>query len=131
MSEKKKMSLFDKYPIFQKIKSIKHIELILICLFVLILGVVYISSTKTNSASLAAGSDEKLENYGQHLEEKLTLVLSKIEGVGAISVMITFDGRITYEYATEKQETTTSSSVTNGTNSKTVVNEEIIIIKKF
>ena len=64
------------------------------------------------------------------METKLKNVLGNISGAGSVSVMITFDGRITYEYATEKEETETTSSVTSGSNSKTVTKEEIILVNK-
>lgn len=128
MNDSKKSSVWDKIPFFQKIKNIKHIELIVISIFVLILGVVYFSSTGSNNANAELNSDASLEEYANYLEEKLKSVIGNIDGVGNVSVMLTFDGRITYEYATESEEVTTSSSVTNGTNTKTTINEKVIIV---
>ena len=128
---KEKTAFWDKVPFLQKLKNIKHIELYIICLFVLILGVIYFSSTSSISKNNnQVKAEAELENYCNYLEGKLEKVLSEINCAGKVSVMITFDGRIKYEYATETQETTTSSSVTSGTNSKTVVNEKIIIINE-
>lgn len=125
----KKTSSWDKVTIFQKIKSIKHIELIIIAIFVLILGVIYITSNGKKSKNLSSISElSSLEEYGDYLENKLKNVIDAVEGAGNSRVMITFDGRITYEYATESEETTTTSSVTSGTNTKTVINEKVIIV---
>lgn len=128
-NEDKKKSNWDKVPLLQKIKSIKHIELIIVAIFVLVLGCIFFSSSNTsNEVNLNIG--DGLEEYGNNLEQKLTNVISKINGVGEVSVMITFDGRITYEYATESEEITTSSTITSGTNTKTTKNEKVIIVNQ-
>ena len=114
----------------QKLKNVKHIELIVISIFVLILAVIYISSLGSKDEKLNINSDTSLEEYGNYLETKLMNVIENIDGAGNVSVMLTFDGRITYEYATESEEVTTSSSVTSGTNTKTVVNEKVIIVNR-
>lgn len=128
---KEKSSIFDKVPFLQKLKNIKHIEYIIIGLFVVVLVVIYMSTTSAKSSDKTTlNTSSSLEEYGNHLETKLKSVLGNIKGAGNVSVMITFNGRITYEYATEKEETTTTSSVTSGSNSKTVTKEEVILINK-
>lgn len=129
MSEKKS-GMFDKVPFIQKLKNIKHIELIIIALFVIVLAVVYMSSSGGSKNISSNIQSSNLEDYGEYLETKLERVLKDIDGAGNLKVMVTFNGRITYEYAKEKEEVTTSSSVTGGTNSKTTTNEEILIISQ-
>lgn len=129
MSENKK-GILDKIPFLQKLKNVKHIEIIVICIFVVVLAVIYMSSNSNSSNNNYEVKTTSLEEYGEYLEGKLKKVLSNINGAQNVEVMITFNGRITYEYATEKEETTTSSSVTGGTNSKTTTNEEILIISQ-
>lgn len=124
-----KSSFFDKFTFFQKLKSVKHIEIIVISIFVIILAVVFMSSTKTTSSNKQQ-EIASLEQYADYLEQKLENVICKINGAGKTTAMLSFDGRITYEYAKEKEETTTSSSVSGGSNSKTTVNEEVIIISQ-
>ena len=126
MSEKSKA--FDKISLLQKIKNIKHIEFIIIGIFLLILAAVYFSSSTKTSQTENGSCVQNLEEYGEYLESKLESVLKNIDNAGNVKVMITFSGRITYEYATEKEEVTTSSSVTSGTNSKTTTNEKLIIV---
>lgn len=121
-------TLKDKLSFFQKLKNIKHIELILVGVFVLVLGVIFLSSTSSNKTTAELSNSNSLEDYASYLETKLTSVLKRIENAGNVSVMLTFDGRIKYEYATESEEVTTSSSVASGTNTKTVVNEKVIIV---
>ena len=127
MSDKMK-STWDRIPFLQKLKNIKHIEVIVISIFVVVLAIVYLSSINSGSTSSDNYSDATLEEYANYLESKLSNVIGQIDGAGKVSVMLTFDGRITYEYATENEEVTTSSSVTNGTNTKTTVNEKVIIV---
>ena len=88
----------------------------------------YFSSSKNTPHTPNTFQLQSLEEYGGHLESKLENVLKNIDNAGNVNVMITFSGRITYEYATEKEEVTTSSSVTGGTNSKTTTNEKLIIV---
>lgn len=126
----KKTSLFDRIPFMQKLKNIKHIEFVILVIFVVVLAVIYMSSQKNESSTSNMAEASSLEEYGEYLEDKLENVIKNIDGAGNIEVMITFDGRITYEYATEKEEVTTSSSVTGGTNSKTTTNEKMIIVSQ-
>ena len=42
--------------------------------------------------------------------------------------MITLDGGMRYEYATESEEVTTSTEVGDNTNSKTTITEEVVIV---
>lgn len=126
----KKSSIFDKMPFMQKLKSVKHIELIILAIFVIVLAVIYMSSNTKKASNSNIKESSSLEEYGEYLEIKLENLIKSINGAGNVEVMITFDGRITYEYATEKEEVTTSSSVSGGTNSKTTTNEKMIIVSQ-
>lgn len=122
---------WDKVPFIQRLKNIKHIELIVVAIFVVVLLMVYISSSKkTKTINQNITSEAKLEEYGEMLENKIAGILTRINGAGDVSVLITFDGRISYEYATESEEITTSNSISNGTNTKTTTNEKIIIVNQ-
>ena len=126
MSEKTKSNFWDKLSFLQRLKNIKHIEIIVVVLFVFVLAVLYISSlTNTTKTSL---DDFNVQEYASNLECKLENVLGEISGAGKVSVMIMLDGGMKYEYAKESEEVTTSSSLTNGTNSKTTTNENIVMI---
>ena len=126
MSEKS--SIWDKIPFLQKLKNIKHVEVIIIAIFFVVLAVIFFSNKTTSKTSSIESESLTVEQYQEQLEFKLENVLSKIEGAGSVSVMITLNGGISYEYATESEEVTTSSSVTNGTNTKTTVTEKVVIV---
>lgn len=120
-----------KIPLFNKLKNIKHIEIIIIAIFVVILAIIYMSSiNKVENKKDNIMADSNLEEYGEYLENKLTKVLGQIEGIGSIEVMVTFNGRISYEYAKESEEVINSSSVSGGTNTKTTKNEKVIIVEQ-
>ncbi|MBE7074438.1 MAG: hypothetical protein E7376_00435 [Clostridiales bacterium] len=128
MSDKKeKKSILDKFSLLQKLKGIKHIELILVCIFAIILVIVY-SSTKSTSSVEISNSEFSTEDYSIYLEDKLSNILSGISGAGKVNVMITLDGGMNYEYATEKEEVTTTTDVGGSTNTKTTINEEVVIV---
>lgn len=74
MSDKK---LLGNSKLFQKLKSIKHIEIIIAVIFAIIIMLIYISSTETKSVSTSASLEARLEN-----------ILSDIEGAGDVSVLI-------------------------------------------
>ena len=126
MGEKNKSSIWDRVTLLTRLKNIKHIEIYVIIIFVAVLAVVYISSNNNNSKT--SSSEFNVETYATNLEVKLKNVLSEISGAGKVSVMVMLDGGMKYEYATKSEEVTTSSSLTNGTNSKTTTNENIVMI---
>lgn len=126
MSDKK--SFWEKFPFLQKLKSIKHIEIIIIAIFFVVLGIIFFSGKSEKKVSPIVSESISLEQYQQKLESNLEDVLSKIEGAGNVSVMLTLNGGISYEYATESEEVTTSNSVANGTNTKTTVTEKVVIV---
>ena len=128
MSEKSKSSAWDRVPFLTRLKNIKHIELIVVAIFVVVLAVIYISSTSSNTVSTTG--EFNIEAYSNSLEKKLENVLGEISGVGKVSVMVMLDGGMKYEYAKESEEVTTSSSLTSGTNSKTTTNESIVMINQ-
>ena len=74
MSDKK---LFANSKLFQKLKSIKHIEIIIAVIFAVIILLIYMSSVDTKSVSTSANLETRLEN-----------ILSDIEGAGEVSVLI-------------------------------------------
>ena len=90
------------------------------------MAIIYISSS--SSTSIKSSDEFNAEIYANNLENKLENVLKEISGAGRVSVMIMLDGGMKYEYAKESEEVTTSSSLTNGTNSKTTTNENIVMI---
>ena len=83
--------------LFKKLKSIKHIEIILAVLFALIILLIYFSSSTSNSFTNNKSENNNLSAisiYTTEVEEKLTNILSKIDGAGNVDVMIMTDNNI-------------------------------------
>ena len=130
---------------FEKLKAIKHIEIIIAVIFVAIVLLIYLSSGSVG----IFGSQKKSEvveedtltitEYARDLEEKIVAVLSSIKGAGKVSVMLNFEHsselKIAYttETVTKKEnaiETTTVTQspvlVTNDNQTSPIVLQETI-----
>ena len=78
----------------QKLKNIKHIEIYLAIIFIVIVMLIYMSSTKTKSISNVTDSTESELNvtaYVDKLERNLADILTNIGGVSNVKVMITLN----------------------------------------
>lgn len=129
MEEKKeKKKLFGNIGFFQKLKSIKHIEIILAVVLGAIILLIYFSTFGTSSSDDTAYKSTSTTEYAAMLEEKLGNVLKEINGVGNVSVMITLSSGPEYIYATNVEEkTNTNTSGGSTTTSVTTTTEPIII----
>lgn len=126
---------FNKFKWFQKLKKVKHIEIILVVLLACFIFLIWFAdwgkdkSTVTTSIS----STSSTSKYAEELESKLENALGKISGAGEVKVMITFDGVTELVLATTKDEktnstsNTTSGGATNTTETTTVSSEPILI----
>lgn len=56
-------------------------------------------------------SREECEYYSEHLEKELTELISKVGGVGEVSVVITLDGGSEYVYAANTKTSESGSAV--------------------
>ena len=72
--------------LWKRLKSIKHIEVIIAVLFALIVLLVYFSSTANPEANRQNISSNS--TYTSQVEAKLETLLSKIDGAGKIDVMV-------------------------------------------
>lgn len=79
MTEKKQSKWFENLKIFQKLKNIKHIEIIIAIIFAVIILLIYLSSTNFTSTSKSSSTN---------LEARLETILSDIDGAGNVSVLI-------------------------------------------
>lgn len=80
MSEKK---WFEKISLFQKLKNIKHIEIVIAVIFAVVILLIYLSSVgSSKSTSTTNGQTD--------LEIRLCGILEDLEGVGKVSVMINY-----------------------------------------
>ena len=92
MSDKPQKS---KFKWIEKLKNIKHIEIYITIIFAIILILVFFSSTdKTSTSSIKQNSTKEeitVTSYIDNMETKLENILSKINGAGDVSVMVTLD----------------------------------------
>ena len=129
MSDKKeKQSVWERIPFLQKLKNIKHIEIYLLCIFAIVLVIIYSTSIKSKNVNKETQDSFTAQEYSEYLERKLSNILSNISGAGAVKVMITLDGGMKYEYEKQSEEITTSNEIGGNTNKKTTKNEEDVIV---
>ncbi len=89
MSEKKV-----KFKWLEKLKNVKHIEIIIIGIFLVVLLLIYFSTPKSKSSSNSSSNQDSqltITRYVDNLEADLENTISKIKGVGNVQVLITLD----------------------------------------
>lgn len=129
---KKSGGLFSNSKLFQKLKGVKHIELILALVLGAIIIVIYISSLGTDTSQQSSTQNfSSISEYSAFLENKLANVLAQINGAGNVSAMITFETGTEYVYANNEESkintNTSSNSTTSTTTTSTSPNEELLI----
>lgn len=149
MSDKKedvKQTIFDKIPFLKKLKTIKHIEIIIFAIFIILalliafsgnntFGFLSNSSSKSNIASENNYSYFSTLDYVKSQEESLTNLLKGIDGVKDVKVMLSIksSGEIIYaknvEEKTDKSGTTKSEKIvfvtTNGESKPLILMEKL------
>lgn len=120
-SKKNKIS-----TLFNKLKNIKNIEIIIAVFAVCLILLIYFSQNLFSSKDTIQGV-QKVEStkYIDELENKLSNVLSQINGAGNVKVLITIDSNSKQEYATNKE----TKTITSGNSTTTTTTEEIVIIQ--
>ena len=134
-----KKGFFSNLKIFQKLKGIKHIEIVLAVVLCAIILVIYISSLgKGVSLQTSTENFTSISAYSQFLENKLANVLANIEGAGNVHAMITFESGTEYVYASNDESKTNTSTSQNSTTSSTttsktpyIKNNEGLLIKEI
>ena len=90
MSEKQK-----KFGFIEKIKNVKHIEIYIVLIFIIIVfliyGTTFKNKSKTSSLSNTQESELTVNSYISNLETSLEETLSQIKGVSNVKVLITLD----------------------------------------
>lgn len=121
-SEKKKF--WENWKLVEKIKKIKHFEIILVILLALIILVIWFwdwgsDASASSNDSLLNTSDK--DDYASMLETKLSSILSEINGAGSVSVMVTLDGstELILAYTKDENKNSTENTTSSGTTSKT------------
>lgn len=78
--KKQKSNWLSNSKLFQRLKSIKHIEIIIAVIFAVIVLLIYLSSVNPVKKTQSSAST--------NLEMRLESILSDIEGAGNVSVLI-------------------------------------------
>lgn len=90
MSEKQK-----KFGFIEKIKNVKHIEIYIVLIFIIIVfliyGTTFKNKSKASSLSNTQESELTVNSYISNLETSLEETLSQIKGVSNVKVLITLD----------------------------------------
>ncbi len=129
MEEKKeKKGIFGNIKFFQKLKSIKHIEIIVAVVLGAIVLLIYFSTFSSGKSNNTAYESTSTTEYAAMLESKLENVISQINGAGTVSVIVTLSSGPEYIYATNiEEETNTNTSGNSTTTVSTTTTEPIII----
>lgn len=135
-----KIKGFFKFKWLEKLKKIKHFEIILVVIFIAVVLLIWFADfggDKTTNAksktSSTSNSISSLARYTEELETRLCNVLSTIDGAGKVDVMITFNGNSEVILATTTDEkstnnsTTSSGGTTNDSQTKTVSSQPVLI----
>ena len=87
MNEQKRTSI----KWLDKLKKIKHIEIYIAVIFVVVLLLVYLSSTGNSKKQSSDYTETNIMSYVDNLETNLEEILSNIAGVTNVKVMITLN----------------------------------------
>ncbi len=119
-----KKKFWENWKLVEKIKKIKHFEIILVILLALIILVIWFwdwgsDASASSNDSLLNTSDK--DDYASMLETKLSSILSEINGAGSVSVMVTLDGstELILAYTKDENKNSTENTTSSGTTSKT------------
>lgn len=110
-----------------KIKNNKKIQFFLIAVLIIVFVVVYYISSK-NSNETSFEKDE-IQVYIESLEEKLSNILSRVDGVGKVDVIITVSSGMETVLATEKTVKDTQYG-TETTEKPILVNGKTVVLKE-
>lgn len=118
-TEKQKKELPDW---LQKIKSIKHIEIIIAIIVIVVVVIAYtytVNGSKTSNEAVAEG---------ETLTAELTAILSKIDGVGKVDILIIYNGGKQLEIASEVDKNTDIDSEGDRTTTTIKENQTPVIV---
>lgn len=121
ISEKLKQS-----KLLEKLKNVKHLELVIVIIFVCILLLFYFGDSQTITNDTSYQTFTSYESYTKDLETRLSAILSKISGAGKVNAMITLAGTPELVIAYNTQQTGDYL----GTKDGVTIKKEPIIINK-
>ncbi|MGN0788006.1 MAG: hypothetical protein ACI4L6_02980 [Candidatus Onthoplasma sp.] len=77
----------------EKLKKVKHIEIYIAIIFIVILALIYLSTTKKSSGTNITNEIQEMTvmSYVDNLETNLEAIINKIGGVSEAKVLISLD----------------------------------------
>ncbi|WRS28149.1 hypothetical protein U6B65_03200 [Oscillospiraceae bacterium MB08-C2-2] len=72
------------------------------------------SKDETKEVQASSTPEASSADYARQLEQELTALVSKIEGVGRVQVMVTLEGGVEYVYAQEQKRNTDKTQEITG-----------------
>ena len=128
MDEKQKKP---RIKLLEKLRNVKHIEVYVAIIFIVILLLIFLSTHKTKETNkITETNDMSVSAYIDHVEQSLEDSLSSIAGISNVKVMITLnlnnsevvDGKITItKFPDIKGVLITAKGVNNTTNKMKVL----------
>lgn len=76
---------------FDKLKKIKHIEIYIALIFIVVIALIYFSNFSSNQNKKTTSNDLTVTAYIDKIEQDLEKILSNIAGVSNVDVMITLN----------------------------------------
>lgn len=129
MSNKKNISTYTN-NLLEKIRKNKKLQLILIVTLILIILFTLIFSSNNNEEKSAQNTDE-ITTYVNNLENKLSNVLSQIEGAGSVSVIITVESGWETVLAMKTITQTDINGATTTESTPILVNGKTVVVKEL
>ena len=129
------------FAFLDKLKRIKHLDIILTILFIAIILLIYFSTSAPNNAvqnkenTIAQTQLTEFDEYAASLTNQLESVISRVDGAGQAKVLLYFKEGIKTEIAYKIEEKTTSDGTVVQTQSPILITkqglEEPIILQKI
>lgn len=120
----------EKKGLFQKLKGVKNIEIVIALVLAAIVLLVFFgnfghNTTKENS------SEYSFSEYVNGVENKIESVISQIDGAGVTEIVISFAGGIQQEYAYTTEKVTDGDKTTETNTLVLVSGKPVLITEKF
>lgn len=121
----------EKISIFQKIKNVKNIEVIIAFILCAIVLIIFLSNFTLGGGDDKTNDEQNsLSIWANNIEAKLAEVIGNIEGVGKVSVVISYDSGIEQVYAYDDKTVTSGDTTTRTTQVVTNKGSPLVVKKK-
>lgn len=118
--------------LWQKVKSIKNFEIILSLIIIAVVLLIYFSVSEKDKPTEAQTSKSSA-SLTEGLEERLSNILSKIDGVGEVDVLITYNSteeQVTASTNNSHSTTTGATTTTTSTMTPIISNQNVIVLQE-